>query len=129
MISIKNFTKSRFSISKSTFFDIKKEILPEDYELSLVFVGDQRSRTLNIRYRNKNYIPNVLSFPIDNLNGEIFINLNQLKKETAKFKMDYKNLILLMFIHGCLHLSGVDHGTKMDALENKFRTKFIKLEN
>jgi len=126
MINIKNCTRSRLPIKESTFCNIAEKILPKHYDLSLVFIGDQRSRNLNLKYRGKNYIPNVLSFPIDNLNGEVFINLNQLKKETRKFESSYQNLIILMFIHGCLHLSGLDHGKKMDKEEQKLRKKFLK---
>lgn len=36
----------------------------KDTELSLTFVGQERAKALNIKYRNKNYIPQVLGFPM-----------------------------------------------------------------
>ena len=65
-----------------------------------------------------------MSFPIDKTNGDIFINLDQTKKEFKDFDMTHKNYIKYLFIHGCLHLKGLDHGKKMDQLENKFIKKF-----
>lgn len=121
-----NSTKSNLPIGELFFVKIKEEILKKDYDLSLVFVGDKKSKELNKKYRNGNYIPNVLSFPIDKKTGEIFINPNQAKKEFSKFEMTYKNFLTYLFIHGCLHLKGLDHGNKMDKLELKLLQKFSK---
>ncbi len=121
-----NNTKSSLPQSELFFVKIKEEILKKDYDLSFVLVGDKKSKELNLKYRNGNYIPNVLSFPIDKNTGEIFINPNQAKKECAKFEMTYKKFLVYLFIHGCLHLKGLDHGKKMDVLEAKYLKAFVK---
>ena len=121
-----NNTKSSLPQGELFFVKIKEEILKKDYDLSFVLVGDKKSKELNLKYRNGNYIPNVLSFPIDKNAGEIFINPNQAKKECAKFEMTYKNFLVYLFIHGCLHLKGLDHGKKMDVLEAKYLKAFVK---
>ena len=121
-----NNTKSSLPQRELFFIKIKEEILKKDYDLSFVLVGDKKSKELNLKYRNGNYIPNVLSFPIDKNTGEIFINPNQAKKECAKFEMTYKKFLVYLFIHGCLHLKGIDHGKKMDALEEKYLKAFVK---
>lgn len=119
-----NNTKSNLPIGELLFANIKETILKKNYELSLVFVGDKKSKDLNLKYRKGNYIPNVLSFPIDTTSGEIYINPRQAKKEYKKYDMSYKNFIIYLFIHGCLHLQGLDHGNKMDTLEEKYLKKF-----
>ena len=121
-----NNTKSSLPQRELFFVKIKEEILKKDYELSFVLVGDKKYKELNLKYRNGNYIPNVLSFPIDKNAGEIFINPNQAKKECTKFDMTYKNFLAYLFIHGCLHLKGLDHGKKMDSLEDKYLKAFVK---
>jgi probable rRNA maturation factor len=123
---LKNQTKNNLPISELFFAKIKENILQKKYELSLVFVGDKKSKDLNLKYRNGNYVPNVLSFPINKNVGEIFINPNQAKKECTKFEMTYKNFLIYLFVHGCLHLKGLDHGKKMDSLEKKYLKLFIK---
>ncbi len=120
----KNLTKSNSPISELLFVKIKEKILGKRYELSLVFIGDTRARNLNLNYRQKNYIPNTLSFPIDSGIGEIFLNLKQIEKETNKFQRNYKELIILMFIHSCLHLKGYDHGKEMSLQEEKLLNFF-----
>jgi rRNA maturation RNase YbeY len=124
MFSLTNLTKSNSPVSELLFKKIKEKILGKKYELSLVFIGDKRAINLNKKYRNKTYNPNVLSFPVDEQSGEIFINLRQLEKETKKFEMNHGELTKFMFIHGCLHLKKHDHGPEMEKLEEKFLKLF-----
>lgn len=96
------------------FADIKNAVLGKDYELSLVFCANALSRRLNRTYRGKDYPTNVLSFPISNNSGEIFINVRRLKGFSVG------NL----FIHALFHLKGLDHGDTMERAEEKVRTMF-----
>jgi probable rRNA maturation factor len=116
MLDIKNTTRQKMPANKAKFLSIKNDILGKNYELSLVFIGDQKSKKLNWQFRKKKYIPNVLSFPIDKNMGEIFINLKQAKKENTDS--------LFLFIHGCLHLKGHKHGKEMEKLEDKYFKKY-----
>lgn len=106
------------------FEKIKDEILGKKYNLSLVFCGNRKSKELNKKYRNKDYTPNVLSFPLDKKNGEIFINPHVAKKEATKFGKNFTEFTGYLFIHGCLHLKGMEHGSIMDTAEEKFCKKF-----
>jgi probable rRNA maturation factor len=106
------------------FLEIKNKILGEKYNLSLVFCGNRKSKELNRTYRQKDYPTNVLSFPLDKENGEIFITPSVAKKEAPKFNKTYKNFIGYLFIHGLLHLKGMEHGSTMDIAEIKFCKKF-----
>jgi probable rRNA maturation factor len=112
--------KTRQTSPKVKFELIKNEILGERFELSLVFCGQALSRRLNNTYRGKNSPTNVLSFPLDKNSGEIFLDLGKIKSETKKFGMNFSKLTAYLFIHGCLHLKGMEHGAKMDELEHKF---------
>ncbi len=119
---ILNMTKG--ALPSVPFLEIKNKILGEDYELSLVFCGNRKSKELNKKFREKDYPTNVLSFPLDKENGEIFIAPAVVKKETLKFGKTYKNLIGYLFIHGLLHLKGMEHGSTMETAEKKFQKLF-----
>lgn len=106
------------------FQKIKEDILGARYDLSLVFVGDVRSRRLNKTYRNKTYIPNVLSFPLDATTGEIFINTTQARREAKKFSMSDTGFVGFLFIHGLLHLKGYAHGATMEKAESRYKIKY-----
>jgi probable rRNA maturation factor len=125
-LEINNSTKNSLPHSRLFFVKMAEKILGKKYDLSLVFLGDKKAKELNIKYRNKNYVPNILSFPIDEQNGEIFINLNKCKKEFSKYNLTYKDYIIYLFIHGCLHLKGFDHGLEMEKLESKYLKIFKK---
>jgi probable rRNA maturation factor len=100
------------------------KILGKRYVLSLVFVGKTRAATLNKTYRKKTYSPNVLSFPLDEQTGEIFICSQVATSEAAKFNLSPKGYVGFLFIHGCLHLKGLDHGDRMDKQEAKWVKHF-----
>ena len=99
--------------------EIKNIILGKNYELSLTLVNNKESKKLNKKLRNKNKPANVLSFPLEEKAGEIYLDL-ETKKEAPDFNMGHKKYLTYLFIHGCLHLRGHDHGDKMEKLEDKY---------
>lgn len=125
---------SNLSITKTTegklpslpFADMKTVVLGKDYDLSVVFIGDKRAKTLNKKYRKKDYVPDILSFPYNEKEGEIFINPYQAKKRSKDFDMDEKKFIGYLFIHGLLHLKGLRHGSTMDRMELKYLKRFYR---
>lgn len=116
--SIKNTTKGK--LPSLPFVKIKELILGKNYDLSLVFIGEKRSSDLNKKYRNKNGATNILSFPLNKTDGEIFINLKSAKKDAPMFKKRYNEFVKILFVHGVLHLKGFKHGKDMEAKEEKF---------
>ena len=106
------------------FEHIKNEILGLKYILSLVFIGDKRSRTLNKKYRKKDTPCNILSFPLSEKEGEIFINPKQAARDAPRFNTTGEHFIGHLLIHGLLHLKGFSHGSKMNHKEQLMRRKF-----
>ncbi len=103
---------------------IQKEILGDDYTLTLAFIGERRAQKLNQAHREKDYIPNVLSFPLTKDTGEIYICPEVAKKEAKKFDMTVNGYIGYLFIHGLLHLKGYGHGATMEEVEQKYVRRF-----
>ena len=112
------------SYPRLPFEKMKDEILGNSYELSLIFVGEARARALNKQTRKKDYLPNVLSFPLTKKYGEIVITPVRAKHEAKRFGFSTRGYIGFLFIHGLLHLAGHDHGEKMEKLEKKYCTQF-----
>ncbi len=103
---------------------MKDDILGKSYSLSLSFVGGTTAQRLNKSYRNKTYTPNVLSFPLDNSHGEIFITPTVAAKQAHRYDMTKNGYIGFLFIHALLHLKGLDHGDTMDKAEKKYCLKY-----
>lgn len=121
-ISIINKTKGK--LPSLPFEDIKNQALGKKYELSMVFVGDTVSRRLNNEYRGKDKPTNILSFPLSENEGEIFINYKLAEKQAKKFERKLSDFIGFLFIHGLMHLKGYDHGEEMEKKESVIRKKF-----
>lgn len=121
--TITNKTKSTLPIGVP-FALIKDAVLGKKYDLSLVFIGSETSRNLNFKFREKNKPTNILSFSLSPKSGEIFITPNVALKEMGKFNRTYDNFIAFLFIHGLLHLKGMEHSSTMEKAEVKFRKKF-----
>ncbi|MBI2474529.1 MAG: rRNA maturation RNase YbeY [Candidatus Taylorbacteria bacterium] len=103
---------------------MKKKIMPRNYELSLVFIGEKRSRTLNRTYRGKDKPTDILSFPLGPYEGEMFLNPRRSKIEAKKFGRSMENFLSFLFIHGLCHLKGMTHGSRMESEERKYRKMF-----
>jgi len=110
MIEINNLTT--VSIDEEFLKKIAEIILKgekqEKKDLSIALVGQGRMRELNKRYRGKNRVTDVLSFPNDGL-GEVVICLREVKKNAKRFGLTFKKELARVLIHGISHLLGYNH--------------------
>ena len=90
---------------------LRKKTL-EGIELSIMFVGRKKAKGLNIKYRQKSYVPQVLGFPLSLARdvdgmihlGDIVICTQKLKYE-AKYRHRSVEMILKEWvIHGVENL-------------------------
>jgi rRNA maturation RNase YbeY len=115
----------------ATNVDIKKSkndnalgLLRKRYELSLTFPSLEESQELHKKWKKKNDPVNVLAFPLDDSEGEIFITLSKARTEASKYGRTYREHLLFLFIHACLHLKGYNHGDIMERRESHYMKKF-----
>jgi probable rRNA maturation factor len=106
------------------FSDMKEAVLGARYELSLIFVGERRARTLHRMYHYDDTPANVLAFPYTANEGEIVICPHEARRQAPFFEMSATGFVGYLFIHGCLHLKGYDHGSTMTAAERAFVKQF-----
>ena len=121
-ISITNTTRT--SLPRLPFEQIAQTALGKGYELSFVLIGDQRSQTLNKAHRSVDKPASVLSFPLDEQAGEIYLNLALCRRRAKQFGLSYKDCVGFHFIHGILHLKGLDHGSTMERREKELCKQF-----
>jgi probable rRNA maturation factor len=123
-LDIRNFTRS-----KSPVFPFARalELVLPGWEISLVFAGEQRAQSLNMQLRDKDYVPNVLSYVSGKKSGEIIICPNVAKRQAPSYGLSYSAMVGFLFIHGCLHLKGLRHGATMDKQEREILSRFTKL--
>jgi len=84
----------------------------EGIELSVIFVGRKKAKELNVKYRNKDYIPQVLGFPMDREKsedglihlGDIVICTQKLKYEVEFQKSSLEKVLTEWMVHGVENL-------------------------
>jgi probable rRNA maturation factor len=121
-VDIRNFTR-RAPAPGVPFLKIAEAVLP-GWEISLVFAGPARAQQLNVALRNKDYVPNVLSYETGKKSGEIIICPSVAKEQAPDYGMSYKHFMAYLFIHGLLHLKGHPHGATMEGKERTFLARF-----
>jgi len=107
----------------------------KDAEVSLVFVNNRRIRIYNKSYRKIDRATDVLSFPMlegeafglhPSLLGDIMISLEMTEKEARLYSRSFDEQLLILLIHGMLHLLGYDHvDTEVEAVRMENRERLI----
>ena len=88
-------------------------------ECNIVFVDDKRMEKMNGEYLNHWYATDVLSFPLTEngkkkVDGEVYVNLDQARRQSREYKVTMKNEVHRLVIHGLLHLLGYNDKTKRE---------------
>ena len=119
-----------------------KKFLKKNIYCTLLLSGSQEIKFLNKKFRKKNRVTDVLSFPFEKKSdlqkkliqekeiylGDIIINLNKIKnkKVLKNFKIEFDRL----WIHGLLLLFGYDHIKGKDYLKmHQIEKKYFNLIN
>ena len=128
--------KYRFNKNETIF--ITKHVIKyessKEVEINIVFTGDKFIRKLNTIFLKHKWVTDVISFPLsDNkqIEGEIYINLEQSRRQAKEYKCTFKSETQRLIIHGVLHLIGYKDVTqrtkkRMSALEDKYLDKICK---
>lgn len=84
--------------------------------LSLEIVGDVRMRRLNRTFRHRDKTTDVLAFatregpgPPSALLGDVVISLPQAIRQARRHQRGIDHEVVVLLIHGMLHLCGYDH--------------------
>jgi len=107
-----NWGLNEVDVLESSFNALKFYGYDKDVELSVLFVGRKKARDLNIKYRNKDYYPQVLGFPMSREKdgdgvirlGDVVICTQKLKYEAIFQKKTIKNILDEWMLHGVENL-------------------------
>lgn len=121
---------------------IRRSDGPEEAEVSLMLVDDQRIHALNLEYRGVDRPTDVLSFALqeeteeepdlefeDDLLGDIVISAERAREQAEEYGHSFERELVYLAVHGTLHLLGYDHEEEQDKLEmrNKEEEVMAKL--
>ena len=85
-------------------------------ELGILFVGDQRMRSLNRQYRDKDRTTDVLAFAMreaphssSTVLGDVVIAVPTAVRQAKEGQRSLDEELTVLLVHGILHLCGYDH--------------------
>ena len=112
----KHYIPSAQTMKKWILISLMKDFLSH---INIIFVGQQRIRTLNKKYLNNDYATNVLTFPNYDKNsssGDIVLCPIIINQEAKKFGLSSNLRWAHMIIHSMLHLQGYTHEVTKNRL-------------
>jgi rRNA maturation RNase YbeY len=84
----------------------------KSFELSIVMMTDEELRALNVQSLAHDFYTDILTFEIDrtdtHLMGELYFSVDRAMENARKHKQSTENELILLAIHGVLHLAGYD---------------------
>ena len=118
---------------KKEIYKILEDLDCHNSELSILFTSDNHIKELNKTYRKKNRPTDVLAFSQNegssivintSILGDVVISVDTAKRQADKLGHSVTEEILILLIHGILHLLGFDHAkSKKDALKMQSKEK------
>jgi rRNA maturation RNase YbeY len=105
----------KYSVSKprKTVSWIKSVIKKEKYaldDINYIFCSDTYLLSLNQQFLNHNTLTDIITFNNSSqprvLAADIYISIDRVKENSAKFNVLFQNEIHRVMIHGVLHLMG-----------------------
>ncbi len=116
MLSIEN--ESGLNLDPGVLEKIIDTVVEMERDIDLLICDNEKIRELNAKYRGKDSITDVLSFPLDEADllpgmplGSIVISAEMAAEKADELGHRVEEELSLLFIHGLLHLMGYDHET------------------
>jgi probable rRNA maturation factor len=92
--------------------DLAQEILP-GRDVTCLIASDAELRELNQQFRGKDYAPDVLTFPPE----DVAISFDRAAAQAAELGHTVDDELRILMLHGLLHLSGMNHETDKGAMK------------
>ena len=95
--------------------DVARQILPGQtvpQGVTCLITTDKELRSLNRKFRGKDYPTDVLSFPAE----DIAISFDRAAAQAAERGHAVEDELRILILHGLLHLAGMDHETDSGAM-------------
>jgi len=102
-------------------------------DASLVFTKNETLQKFNREYRNVDNATDVLSFPSDEIDpdsgvrylGDVIISTEKAFAQSLQAGKPYLDELTMLIVHGCLHLTGLDHTLDAEKQNMKTNQEFI----
>jgi probable rRNA maturation factor len=105
-------------LKKAALETFRHEGVPQNTDITLVLSVDETLQRLNLEFMGIDAPTDVLSFPADFIDpdtkrrylGDVVISLPRAQAQAPENGQSVQDELLLLVVHGVLHLLGHDHG-------------------
>jgi rRNA maturation RNase YbeY len=91
-------------------------------DITYIFCSDEKILDMNKVFLHHNYYTDIITFDYseaDRISGDLFISLDTVRSNSAKFDTSFHDELFRVMIHGVLHLCGF--GDKSEAEQLRMR--------
>ncbi|NLD45747.1 MAG: rRNA maturation RNase YbeY [Clostridiaceae bacterium] len=127
-------TRFRLKNEERLKYFIKKVITIKQRKtgnLSFIFTSDKSLLKINQEFLGHDYFTDVISFDYgdnDIINGEVYISIDRVKKNSRKFETDLNIELTRVMLHGVLHLCGMNDIDPDERMQMRMEEeKFLKM--
>lgn len=124
---VKTDAKLRGLIKRSINAALKYMKLETEAEVSVTFTDNEKIHILNREYRNVDRETDVLSFPLDESDGDgvtvlgdIVLSLEKCASQAKEYGHSFEREVSFLTVHSVLHLLGYDHVTSKEDEKEMF---------
>jgi probable rRNA maturation factor len=91
-------------------------------DASIIFTDNKSIQKLNRDYRDIDAATDVLSFPSEEIDpdtsiryiGDVIISTEKALTQSKSANRSHTDELTMLIVHGCLHLTGLDHATQVE---------------
>ncbi|HLN53611.1 MAG TPA: rRNA maturation RNase YbeY [Lentimicrobium sp.] len=102
---------------RNWIFEVIKDKKSHPGTINYIFCNDNYLLALNQQYLGHDTFTDIITFDYSKekvVSGDIFISIERVKENSAKFSIPFSNELNRVIIHGVLHLCGQDDKTETE---------------
>jgi probable rRNA maturation factor len=108
-----------------------REEKKKPWYINFIFCNDEYLLELNKAYLKHETLTDILTFPYQDdanaISGDIFISIDRVKENSAKFMQGFEMELHRVMVHGVLHLLGYsDHGKKKKEIMTEREDHYLR---
>lgn len=86
--------------------------------LAYIFCSDEYLLNMNIKYLAHDYYTDIITFPYQEgkvIEADLYISVDRVAENAGEFRVDFRNELNRVMVHGLLHLLGYKDKTTEDV--------------
>ena len=95
--------------------------------VSIIFCSDNYILDVNMKYLGHYYFTDIITFDYskgDKISGDLFVSIDSVRENANEYKVDFKDELYRVIVHGILHLIGYDDHTPEEIAQMRAKEDY-----